>query len=311
MSESGDYSPGDWKGYDFDNARKAYDVHVGRSYNEAKKDNKRVSDLIPLCLETNSPAPLVILCDVTGSMGNWPAVIFSKLPYLDNECKEYLGEDMEVSFAATGDMQDSYPLQVRAFHKGRELETQLKELVIEGGGSGPESAHEAYELAALYYSRNVKMPQAKHPILIFIADEFFHDTIDQQLAKVGHIDIKKTHNTMDVFEELKKKFAVYVIRKPYSGADDEINKQWTMALGEDHIAMLDDPSRVVDVIFGILAKETDKIKYFKQEIEERQNAGQVATVYKSLKTIHMLPEDASKSVMHTTLKGKLTKKLLP
>lgn len=311
MSESGDYSPGDWKGYDFNDARKVYDVHVGRSYNEAKKDNKRVSDLIPLCLETNSPAPLVILCDVTGSMGNWPAVIFSKLPYLDNECKEYLGEEMEVSFAATGDTQDSYPLQVRAFHKGRELEKQLKELVIESGGSGPEEAHEAYELAALYYARNVKMPNAKHPILIFIADEFFHDTISQQLAKVGHIDIKKTHNTMEVFEELKKKFAVYVIRKPYSYMDDEINKEWTRALGEDHIAMLDDPARVVDVIFGILAKETDKIKYFKQEIEERQNAGQVATVYKSLKTIHMLPEDASKSVMHTTLKGKLTKKLLP
>lgn len=312
MSESGDYSPGDWKGYDFNEARKVYDVHVGRSYNEAKKDNKRVSDLIPLCLETNSPAPLVILCDVTGSMGTWPAVIFSKLPYLDNECKEYLGTESEVSFAATGDMQDSYPLQVRGFHKGRELEQQLKELIIEGGGSGPESAHESYELAALYYARNVKMPQAKNPILIFIADEFFHDNIEKQLAKVAHIDLEeRAMSTVDIFEELKKKFSVYLIRKPYRGYDNEIEKQWTMVLGEDHIAPLDDPGRVVDIIFGILAKETDKISYFKQEIEERQKPAQVATVYKSLKTIHVLPEDAGKSVMHTTLKGKLTKKLLP
>src|ERR1700676_3501371 len=111
MSESSNYDPGDWKGYDFTAARKTYDQHVGRSYATAKADNKRGSDLIPLTLKTNSPAPLVILCDVTGSMGDWPATIFSKLPYLDKECKEYLGPDYAFSYAATADQDDSFPLQ--------------------------------------------------------------------------------------------------------------------------------------------------------------------------------------------------------
>lgn len=311
MSESGDYSPGEWTGYDFNKARQAYDTYAGRSYNAAKAENKRVSDLIPPKLSTQSPSPLVVLCDVTGSMSTWPSIIFSKLPYLDLEGKEYLGKDSEVSFAATGDMQDSYPLQVRPFVTGRDMEKELKDLIIEGGGAGPEYVHESYELAALYYARNVEMPNAQHPILIFIADEHFHENIDKSLAKVAHIGIEETLSTRKIFEELKQKYAVYLIRKPYAGHNEEIVKQWTQVLGEDHIAELDTPDRVVDVIFGILAKETDRIKYFKEEIEGRQRKDQVDTVYKSLKTIHALPEDATKSVMHTHMKGKLTKRLLP
>lgn len=315
MAETADYSPGDWKGYDFDAARKTYDKHVGRSYSVAQADNKRVSDLIPLQLKTNSPAPLVILCDVTGSMGDWPATIFSKLPYLDNECKEYLGPDYEVSFAATGDQDDSYPLQVREFNKGRELESQLKQLIIEGGGSGPEGAHEAYELAALYYAKNCEMPKAKHPILIFISDEHFHKNIEKTLAKVAHVSIEKKMSTKEIFEELREKFAVYVIRKPYSGEDAQINKEWAEVLGDDHIAHLPSADRVVDVIFGILAKETNKIDYFRDEIEGRQRKDQVDTVYKSLKTIHALPQNvddgSGKSVFHSHMKGSKTKRLLP
>lgn len=315
MSESSNYSPGDWKGYDFDQARKAYDVHVGRSYTVAKQENKRAADLVPSMLKTDSPAPLIICCDVTGSMGDWPATIFSKLPYLDNEAKEYLGPDYEISFAANGDMQDSYPLQARGFAKGRELETQLKELIIEGGGSGPEGAHEAYELAALYFARNVEMPKAKNPILIFISDEHFHDACSKALAKMAHVSIESEMSTKEIFKELTKKFAVYVVRKPYYGEDDSIIREWAEVVGADHIAMLPSADRVVDVIFGILAKETDKIDYFRDEIEDRQRPDQVDTVYKSLQTIHALPKEVKdsggKSVMHTRLKGSKTKKLLP
>jgi len=81
MSESGDYNPGVWSGYSFTKARKTYDEHVGRSYGDAVKRNKSVTNLIPKSLATNSESPLVIACDVTGSMGSWPATMFSKLPY--------------------------------------------------------------------------------------------------------------------------------------------------------------------------------------------------------------------------------------
>jgi hypothetical protein len=314
MSESGDYSPGDWKGYDFNAARQSYDQHAGRAYAAAKVANKKATDMVPKKLVSNAKAPIIIACDVTGSMGEWPSVIFSKLPYLDNEAKEYLGPDYEISFVATADHQDSYPLQVREFCKGLKMEEELKQLVI-GGGGGPEGAHEAYELSALYFARNVEMPNAQHPILIYVCDEHFYKTLSPEDAKVAHLDLESTMKTSAIFDELREKFAVYVIRKPYPGEDAAIIKEWSNALGDDHVAALPGPDRVVDVIFGILAKETNKIDYFKSEIEDRQRPDQVDTVYKSLKTIHALPasvqDSGGKSVFHTKMKGTMTKRLLP
>lgn len=316
MSETSDYTPGDWAGYDFDAARKVYDVHVGRSYNDAVVDNKRASDLVPLSITTESPAPLTILIDVTGSMGTWPATMFSKLPYMDNECREYLGQDMEISFAAVGDAHsDSYPIQIRPFAKGRDLETELKELVVEGGGGGQSS--ESYELTALYYARNVKMPNATRPILILIGDESYYSTISKIHAKLAHVTLEEySINTKDVFKELQEKYSVYLIRKPYdNGGDAAIRAKWVDLIGEERIATLPSADRVVDVIFGILAQEKNMVNYFKKEIEDRQRKDQVDTVYKSLATIHAIsakiePTDG-KSVFHTHMKGKPTKHLMP
>lgn len=314
MAETADYNPGDWKGYDFDAARKTYDVHVNRSYTNAVADKKRVADLVPASISTESPEPLVILCDVTGSMGDWPATIFSKLPYLDLEAKEYLGPDMEISFAAVGDANtDSYPIQIRPFKKGKDLEVQLKELVVEGGGGGQN--RESYELTALYYARNAEMPNAKRPIMIIIGDEDFYPFIRKDICKMAHVNIEDTElDTKEVFEELTEKYSVYLVRKPYTYDDKKIEKNWADLIGQERIATLPSADRIVDVIFGILAKEKNKISYFKKEIEDRQRKDQVDTVYKSLETIHAaLPKAGTKgkSVLHSAVTGKATKRLLP
>ena len=324
MSESGDYDPGYWKGYDFSEARKAYDVHVGRSYDDAKKEGKKLEELVEPKVSTKSASPLVIICDVTGSMGEWPATMFSKLPYLELEGKEYLGEDMEICFAAVGDAHcDKYALQVRPFSKGKDLEKRLKELVIEGGG-GP-GVQESYELAALYFNHNVEMPNATKPILIMIGDEAFYDRIDAgQAKKYANVKLQADEKASSVFEELKNKFSTYLIRKPYSGAssnsmspqDKRIYKRWEAVMGEERISDLPDPNRVVDVIFGILAQETGRVDYFKKELKDRQKPEQVTTVLKSLETVHKLPAGesvkklkAGDSVLKSKHSGKEAKSL--
>jgi len=293
MSESGSYNPGPWRNHNFKAAKKKYDVHVGRSYEDALSKRKNIKDIIEKTLKTKSKSPLVIACDVTGSMGEWPATIFSKLPYLELEGKEYLGEDLEISFAAVGDVySDDYPLQVRKFESGIKLKKRLKELVIEGGGGG--QMMESYDLTALYYARKVKTSNGSKPIFIFIGDEGCYDFVDKEAAKkYTGIDLKKRLSTKAVMKELQKKYSVYLIRKPYdskgdsmSSIDKKIYKQWEEMLGEDRISILPDPSRVVDVIFGILAKETERLEYFKEEIEERQRDDQVDAVMKALDTIH-------------------------
>lgn len=316
MSESGDYSPGVWAGHDFASARRTYDAYVGRSYSDAVSAGKATKDLIAENVKTNSTAPLIIVVDETGSMGDWPATIFSKLPYLENEGKEYLGEDFEICFMAIGDAycNEQYPLQVRPFAKGLELKDRLKELVIEGGGGGQTT--ETYELAALFAAEKIDIPKAIKPIIIFIGDEQPYDTISPDHAeKLLGMKLEKSLSTEAVFKKLCDKYSVYLIRKPYGSSDGNrlsdddrrITAHWARLLGDDHISNLPEAGRVVDVIFGILAKESGRIAYFEHELEDRQTKEQVATVYKSLKTIHQITDAAKKlstgkSVMRKTMK---------
>lgn len=312
MSEAGDYVPAPhWGGHDFKSARRAYDDVRKRTYDDAAKAapaDIKVSDYVPASIKTDSEAPLIIVCDVTGSMGEWPAVIFSKLPYLEFEGQEYLGDDMQISFAAVGDVHgDKFPLQVRPFAKGKELKTQLEKLVHEGGGGG--SSEESYDYAAMFYGENCEMPEAvRKPIMIFIGDEGVYSTINgddaQKWARVS-----KDKRTPDgVFEALCKKFSVYIVRKPYScdgntrsAADLRIEAQWSKFLGEDRVVSLPSADRVVDVIFGILAKETGRIDYFEKELKDRQGKDKdgkmkIEVVMKSLVTMHKIPKDSLKKI---------------
>jgi hypothetical protein len=311
MAEDNDFTPGAWKGHNFRSARAAYSGVAQRSYTAAKQSNKKALDMVPDSISTESTSPLCIMVDVTGSMGPWPQTIFSKLPYLDIEGKVYLGADMEISFAANTDLNDSYPLQIRDFHTGTVLKDELAEFVL-GGGGGPDSGCEAYELGAQYYATNCKMPNAVKPIFIFVADEQPHKTARAAMAK-AYAKVDSKDMTIDqVFDALKAKFEVFLVHKQYSPASRE---EWVRLLGESRIADLQEPERVVDVIFGILARVTGRVGYFRTEIEGRQNAGQVSTVYKALDTIHRVPaasQDApgAKSTMHKPSGGKAAKSLL-
>lgn len=305
MSESGDFNPGPWAGHDFASARRVYDAHVGRGYGGGTVDPdasgseasvRRTAtreEVLEASIATNATNPLVIWCDVTGSMGEWPAVIFSKLPYLEIEAKTYLGDDLEIAFGAVGDaFNDQLPLQMRKFASGLALKDRMLELVIEGKGGG--GMQESYELAALYAAHHIEMPRAIKPVLIMIGDEMPYDSIAPDMAQtIAGVPLKGTLTTKKVFAELMRKFSVYVIRKPYhassdnrmSAEDTEIRAAWVNLVGAGRVVDLPVPERVVDVIFGLLAKDTGRFDDFKREIEDRQRPEQVATVYKSLRTI--------------------------
>ncbi|MDQ7814383.1 MAG: hypothetical protein RDU25_01060 [Patescibacteria group bacterium] len=331
MAEGADYEPGCWQGHDFAQARQQYVAHAGRSYEEARGSGRTCQDLVPKTISTQCSWPLIFICDQTGSMGKWPGVIFSKAPYLELEGQEYLGKDMEISFAAIGDARnnETYPLQVRPFTKGTDIKTRLQELVIEGGGGG--QTYETYELAALYFARNVAFPKAiRKPVMIFIGDESPYDRIEPDLAKrYCHVNLQESITTRAVFAELCAKYSVYLIRKTYeeghgdrmSTTDRRIRSDWAKLIGEERISDLDVPERVVDVTFGLLALETDRVPYFRDEIKGRQTSEQVAIVSKALSTIHVVAASSSpppkddtsargKSRLLGAARGKKTKSLL-
>lgn len=305
MSESGDYTPSAWSGHDYNDASAFYDPKAGRGYattsrtRSSSAGSSRTShvdreNLLEPRVSTDSEAPFVIFSDVTGSMGKWPATMFAKLPFLDDQVKVYLGQDAKVCFGAVGDAySDNYPLQVRPFGVGPELMDRMKELYIEGGGGG--QLCETYELAALYALHNIDIPNAIKPVLIMIGDEKPYQSVSPDVANeyVG-VNLERVFTTEEIFSALMRKFEVFIIRKPYesssgnsmSSSDREIHECWVSLVGSDRVVDLPDPARVVDVIFGILAKVTGRFDDFEAEINKRQRPDQVKTVMTSLKTIH-------------------------
>ena len=298
MSEmGGSYDPGPWRGFNYSNARKAHtklNPAAGRGYSRKTAANKTVVSTIPDKLTTDAKSPLTIVVDGTGSMGTFPNVIFEKLPLLDDSVDDYL-DDCQISYCMIGDAgaRDRYPLQVQPFKRGKEMVDTLNNLIIEKGGGG--NQEESYDLAALYYARNVEMPKANKPILIFICDEGIYSRVSKDWAQThAKVTLDKEVTCKELFEELQTKYSVYVIRKHYNdqvsgdkmtGANLRIHQQWQNLVGEDRIAILNEPRRVVDVILGLLAHETGKEAFFKKELEWRQKPDQVKTVYKSMVSI--------------------------
>lgn len=274
--------------------------------------------VVPAGIRATCRRPLIIVFDQTGSMGTWRDIIGQKLAYLDKEAPSYLGADLEICFCAIGDapMGDKEPLQVRPFSSGTQLVEHVSCLRPTGGGGDD---MESYELAALYLSRNASYEPGAQPIVIFIGDEGLHPCVEARHASWAHVDTQgRDVATPDIMKELTQKYSAYIVRKPYPLAEAKVQRQWVDMLGDSRVFILEAPERILDVIFGILALDTGKMDYFQKELEDRQTAAQVATVYTSLRTTHnaggkvaaMLAADAGKSVMLIGAGAKKTQHLL-
>lgn len=288
MSESADYTSTSWVAtHDYTAARATYTTSVvNRSYAKATASRVSARDLIKSGIKLESPT-LIVVTDVTGSMGQWPAVMFGKLPYLMHELKVYLGENARLLIAAVGDAtSDDYALQV---HEPKETFDEAKEalesLVIEGGGGG--TRKESYELAAGYFLNAVDVARGVKPILVFIGDESpYAKLTGSQLAALGVADVEDM-DTEELFKKLNEVYDVHLIHKPYSHYADspvtgEVKAAWLPLLPPEHIHPLREPERVVDTLFGILGGATDKIEEFTKELVQRQTPEQVKTVLTTL-----------------------------
>src|SRR5206468_3075582 len=114
--------------------------------------------------------------DVTGSMSTVPRVIQENLPKLMGLLlrKGYL-DHPHILVGAIGDVPnpDRAPLQVGQFEAGIEIENDLTNLYLEGGGGGGMS--ESYELGMYFIARHTKIDcfdkRGEKGYLFLIGDE--------------------------------------------------------------------------------------------------------------------------------------------
>lgn len=122
--------------------------------------------------------PVIIMSDVTGSMGRLGQIIVTGLGDVMKEIYETKPvTDPHIMLGAIGDadMYDTAPLQVTQFEAGeKELIAQLEKIYVEGGGGGNsfESYHLAWLFAAMKTVSDCNEKRNDKGFLFTIGDEY-------------------------------------------------------------------------------------------------------------------------------------------
>ena len=231
-------------------------------------------------VQSESEAPLVLVFDVTGSMGSAPKVALDKGPLLAGQLaiRKYLGEGPELLIAAVGDVtSDDGPLQVGEFSHPRSLDSWFQRVWIEGNGGG--TTEESYEFMAYFFANRVELPNAKRPFLIFFGDEGFREQMTAKELKVHFGGQHATTSSRDAFRDLLEKFQgnVFRVQRQYGNSSEHkvIVGQWKQVLGDERVLEIGLEDKAVgDVILGILAimGGTRTLDEYCEDMRTRKNA---------------------------------------
>lgn len=301
--------------YDYGSAKKPYlDDLAKDAASKGPRDysSKRMPKLDLInpkgkTIVSESENVVIIGIDGTGSMQHWPAEIFDRLPLLYQTLSKYR-DDVEISFSVIGDaISDQWPTQISAFGKGVTLDDYLKALCAEGGGGG--GMHESYELFAYFMQNHCKTLKAKSPTMIIMGDEMFYDKINPKQVKHYLGDaLQEPLDARMVWQDLSNRFDIYLLRKSYPNHDKEIEDQWSEAIGKQKIIPLYDPTRVVDVALGIIAKKWGHFDDFGKNLSARQDDKNKELVMASLRAASIIDPDLKSKVLGA-VSGKKSKTL--
>ena len=230
-------------------------------------------------LKSTAANVLIVVTDVTGSMGENPAEIFRRLPLMYEEACTLLGNhDLEILFVAHGDARtDTHAVQVARFGRGSELDALLTSFSLTCGGGGQGS--ETPELVAYYLLRQVDTSSAQNVYVWFVTDEAGCETLQPHLVREWlDLDLEPEYaQTATVFAVLRRKMHTFVILFDtgyYLSEPDKhrkIRPYWERVLGSaESVVPLRDARRLVDVMLGTIAVMTGQLALFTGNLKSRQ-----------------------------------------
>lgn len=210
--------------------------------------------------------PVYVGLDVTGSMSSVPRTVQGKLKELMGLLltKGYLS-DPAICVSGIGDaeMSDKAPLQVGQFEAGIEIENDITNLYLEGGGGG--NNQESYDLALYFLARCVKTDawekRQKKGYAFIICDERLPTTCKATIVeKVFGVKPEKDIPVANLVKEVLEKWELYcIVPNNTHNYKTSLQDSWKSVLHE-RVIFLDDPSTVVETIascIGLLEENTD------------------------------------------------------
>jgi len=198
-------------------------------------------------IKSSTAQPIIICCDVTtGSMGDWPRVIYDKMPMFYGQIlmQKYL-TDPSLCFMAIGGLPAT--LQVCDFATGSKIDEQMKKLMISGvGGRG---AIEDFQFCPYYLNRFANFSDSrKKPIVFVIGDARFHPKLQPAEIKrvFGSPHANETIDTHAEWKKLMQRAHVFHLHKYYCTAnlgscetcripETASMKQWVDTLGAERV----------------------------------------------------------------------------
>ncbi len=213
--------------------------------------------------------PVFIGLDVTGSMASVPDIIQKSLPKLMGLLlrKGYL-IDPSICISGIGDIKfDKVPIQIGQFESGIEIEDDLTNLYLEGGGGG--NRHESYEIM-LYFlscltSTDSWEKRKKKGYAFIICDEELAQFVDRKEV-VGIFGQEQAFEPVkltieDVLKAVLEKWELYCIIPHMTShyKDSSYSARWRELLGE-RVLMLEEPEGISELIastIGVLEDVAD------------------------------------------------------
>ncbi|NQU18213.1 MAG: hypothetical protein HQ564_09150 [Candidatus Saganbacteria bacterium] len=278
-----------------------------------KTDLRRSVDLATFpkgrILTTNSPSPIVLAFDDTGSMGDWVIRMYEKLiMFYGQICiKNHLLPKPALSFCAFADsgfswdgysdnesgplnLGNKYSFQVTGFARGDTLDSNIESIWLPsryGGGNHVED----YAMVAYYYLNYCKLQAAQNPFFFMTGDEGYYPKINRGLVEAHFGSVKRgaSLESVTVLRELAKKFECFMLRKKYtmeSHRERGIHQSWVDAWGPQKILMLQEPKQIVDTMIGAIALkqgEWDLDQYARILEERKQTKTRIKNVVRTLK----------------------------
>jgi len=197
---------------------------------------------------------IAVIFDVTGSMGNVPRVLQTKLGKLMRLLiqKGYV-EHPQMLFGAVGDAYcDSVPLQIGQFEAGLEMDDDLGKIYLEGGGGG--QVHETYELALYFCARHTAIDcyekRGHKGYLFTIGDEKPYPVVQRQQVKGLMGDVLARDIAVEqIVAEVQTRYEYFHIipTNTSHGQSQEVQERWRALLGE-RVLMLEDETAVCETI---------------------------------------------------------------
>ncbi|MCB0064277.1 MAG: hypothetical protein KDE19_19270 [Caldilineaceae bacterium] len=226
---------------------------------------------------------IAVIFDVTGSMGNVPRILQTKLGKLMRLLIErgYLAHP-QVLFGAVGDAHtDNVPLQIGQFESGLEMDDELGKIYLEGGGGG--QVHESYELELYLCARHTAIDcyerRGKKGYLFTIGDEKPYPAVLREQVRTLIGDGRESDIPIaQVIAEVQQRYEYFHIIPTHTahGRSADVQARWRDLLGE-RVLLLDDEAAVCETIGLAIGLCEGTIYSLSSGVGDLQSAGYDST----------------------------------